>query len=59
LASCAIKKCRTLAEQIPRVFPQFCWAKHALFTFEDWEKRERSPRKACYLLGFSGAAGKD
>ena len=50
------------AERLPNKFPGFPPAlvgKHALFTFQDWEKRERPLREAPYLLGFCGAAGQD
>jgi hypothetical protein len=47
--------CRTSSPD----FPPVLWGKTCLFTFEDWEKRERALRKVPYLLSFSGAAGKD
>ena len=33
--------------------PQICWEKHALFTSENWGKRECSSNKTLYLLGVS------
>jgi hypothetical protein len=46
------------AERLPNKFPGFS-PSFAGGTFEDWGKRERSLRKALYLLRFCGAAGQD
>jgi hypothetical protein len=46
VAVVGLEKRGTLAEQIARIFPQFCRGKHPLFTFEGWGKRERYTRKA-------------